>query len=202
MTRADIDIYRYLGRDHGLAVGLAAVLDGLDPATAGHRGLAAVPSVGRPAGGKLVPHRLAAREGISLLWFAGHAAAEPGCDSGSGLTGRRALALAAVRIGLLCRMLDLAVEHLSTRTFGGSPIIGQQLVAGAIADVVTEIEALSAAPVDDRISPAAAWARHERLTAAGWTVSQMFAAAGFIADHPARALHVSALVADVWVGRR
>ena len=185
---------RELGRDRGLAAGLGAVLDGLDPAAAGIQGLVAVPSADLPMHARTVPHRLAAREGVSLLRF-------PRSGSGPGLTGQRALALAAVRIGVLTRMLALAAEHLAGRTFGGSPIIGQQLVAGALADVAAEIEALSAAPGAAAATPAAAWARHERLTAAGWTVIQMFAAAGYVTDHPARSLHVSTLVADVWIGR-
>jgi len=190
----DLDECRELGREHGLAAGLAAVLDGLDPEIVGHRGLVAVPSADRPAHAHPVPNHLAALEGISLLRY-------PGSASGSGLTGCWLLALAAVRIGVLGRMLALAADHLSARTFGGSPIIGQQLVVGAIADVVTDLETLSAAPPDDAITPEAGWARHERLTASGWSVLQMFAAAGYIADHPARALHVSTLVADVWIGR-
>lgn len=194
MNEPDLDECRELGREHGLEAGLAAVLDGLDPETVGHRGLVAVPSADRPAHARPVPNHLATLEGISLLRY-------PGPASGSGLTGRRLLALAAVRIGVLGRMLALAADHLAARTFGGSPIIGQQLVVGALADVVTELEALSAAPTDDAITPAAGWARHERLTASGWSVLQMFAAAGYIADHPARALHVSTLVADVWISR-
>ncbi len=194
MSGADLAQCRRLGRDGGLAACLGAVLDGLDPAAAGLQGLAAVPSAALPANSRTVPHRLAAGEGISLL-RAGRVGA------GRGLTGRRAAALAAVRIGVLERMLDLAVSHLSGRTFGASPIIEQQLVLGAVADVAAQIEALAAAPAGDDLAPAAAWARHERLTAAGWTVLQLFGACGYVADHPARSLHVSTLVADVWIGR-
>ncbi|MFD1046228.1 acyl-CoA dehydrogenase family protein, partial [Kibdelosporangium lantanae] len=96
----------------------------------------------------------------------------------------------------LARMLDLAVERLSGRTFAGVPLIDQQLVAGAVADVVTDLELLRAAHYEKSAADL-----HERVTEAGWTVTRMFGAEGYVADHPVRALYVSALVADIWIPR-
>ncbi|MBX7266516.1 hypothetical protein KIF24_11045 [Micromonospora sp. Llam7] len=115
-----------------------------------------------------------------------------------------------MRIGVLTSLLHLAVERLAGRTFRGVPLIEQQLVVGAVADVVTELE-LSAAALDDTrdghdggdtappVEVAACW--HERLTEAGWTVARLLGAEGYLATHPARSLYVSTLVADVWVPR-
>jgi hypothetical protein len=176
--------------DMGLAAGLAAVLDGLDPAVEAPHGIAVLPVANAPEGARIVPNALVAREGMSVVRYLA-----PG--PGRGLTGDRAAALAEVRLGLLARMLDLAVERLSGRTFAGVPLIDQQLVVGAVADVLTELDLLRATRSDS-----AAADLHERVTDAGWTVTRMFGAEGYIADHPARCLYVSALVADIWIPRR
>lgn len=217
MTGADLTGYRDLGRDHGLAAGLAAVLDGLDPAAVAPQRLAVLPAADLPADVHVLPHPLAARDGLAVVRFP--VPAEGDATPGAGLRGRRALALAAVRIGVLTSLLHLAVERLAGRTFRGVPLIDQQLVVGAVADVVAELE-LSTAALDDArdrrapddgagsgdggdaeppVEVAAGW--HERLTEAGWTVARLFGAEGYLATHPARSLYVSTLVADVWLPR-
>jgi len=178
-------------RDLGLAVGLAEVLDGLDPAAAGPQGIAVLPVVSAPEGARIVPNPIVAREGLSIVQYL-----TPG--TGGGLTGHRAAALAEVRLGLLARMLDLAVERLSGRTFAGVPLIDHQLVAGAVANVLTDLDLLAATQYDDNTGADL----HERVTEAGWTVTKLFGAEGYIADHPVRCLYVSALVADIWIPRR
>jgi hypothetical protein len=189
------DRLRDLGRDHGLAAGLAAVLDGLDPALAAAHRLAVLPVADLPDGAHPVPNDLAAREGLAVVRLRATDA-----PMGAGLTGHRVDALAAVRVGVLARMLDLAVERLAGRRFDGVPLIEQQVVRGAVADVVTGIELATATRVE--LAPAAVWAaQHEHLTELGWTVTRFFGAEGYIADHPARSLYVSALVADVWIAR-
>jgi hypothetical protein len=171
-----------------LGVGLADVLAGLDIAATAINGVAVVPAGDVPDGAQVVPHSLAEREGLALIRIP--------FTHGPGLVGRRAAALAEVRLGLLRQMLDLAVERLAGRTFAGVPLIDQQLVIGALADVVTGVEVASSLADD---APAAA--RHEWLTEAGWTVTKFFGAEGYIADHPVRSLYVSTLVADVWIAR-
>lgn len=79
------------------------------------------------------------------------------------------------------------------------PLTELQLVQGATADVVTVLHTAAAARPDT--APEAVAALHEQLTDAGWTVARFFGAEGYLATHPARALHLSALTADVWVPR-
>ncbi len=190
--------YSDLGRDHGLAAGLAAVLDGLDPAASAPNRLAVLPAtVSLPAGAHVLPNALAAREGLAVVRFEAGVAA---FGRARGLTGQRAAALAAVRLGVLTRLLEQAVARLTGRHFGGIPLIEQQLVAGTVADVVAGIELSAALHVDDAPADVTA-AEHERLTDAGWAVTRLFGAEGYIADHPARSLYASTLVADVWVAR-
>ncbi|WP_344588875.1 acyl-CoA dehydrogenase family protein, partial [Kitasatospora paracochleata] len=155
-----------------------------------------------------VPHPFAAFEGLALVRF-------PHSTGGPGLTGGRAAALESVRIGLLSHLLDLAVDRLKERRFGGVPLIDHQLVSAAVADAVIEIElavagvsagasagaaaGAAAGSVADDGSAGSVRARHERLTGAGWTVTRLFGAAGYLTDHPVRALHLSALAADLWL---
>ncbi|GAA2742136.1 acyl-CoA dehydrogenase family protein [Kitasatospora cinereorecta] len=201
---------RELGRSGGLAAGLTAVLDGLDPAATAPAGVALLPVALLPgsrspaAAAVPVPHPFAAFEGLALVRF-------PHSARGPGLTGGRAAALASVRIGLLSHLLDLAVDRLKERRFGGVPLIDHQLVSAAVADAVIEIElavagvsagasaGAAAGSVADDGSAGSVRARHERLTGAGWTVTRLFGAAGYLTDHPVRALHLSALAADLWL---
>lgn len=194
--------YFELGRDRGLAAGLAAVIDGLDPAIAAPGGVAILPTTSLPmtslpGGAHVLPHVVAAREGLTVVRFD---LGIPGAGQARGLTGQRGGALAAVRLGVLARLLDQAVQRLACRRFGGVPLIDQQLVAGTVADATILIEL--SATLDLADAPEAAMAaQHERLTDAGWAVTRLFGAQGYIADHPALALYASTLVADLWVAR-
>lgn len=190
--------YRDLGWALDLAAGLAAVLDGLDPEAVAPEGLAVLPTVGLPAGARVLPHALVARDGLSVVRFPRR---PEGTGCGRGLTGSRVAALAAVRLGVLSRMLDMAVRRLAGRRFGGVPLIDKQLVVGAVADVVTDLELSAATSVEYETAAEIAAAQHERLTEAGWVVARFFGAEGYLADHPVRTLYVSTLIADVWVPR-
>jgi hypothetical protein len=197
----DVQHYRDLGREQGLAAGLAAVLAGLDVAAEAPEGFAVLPAAGLPEGAGVLTHPFAALEGLALVRFPTDQDSPRHAERGRGLTGPRAAALAAVRIGVLDRMADAAVERLAVRRFGGVPLIDLQFVAGALADVAVEIELAMAAAEDGDVSDDVGWSRHERLTEAGWTVARLFGAEGFLTGHPARSLHLSALVADSWVAR-
>ncbi|MFF9063190.1 acyl-CoA dehydrogenase family protein [Streptomyces sp. NPDC014882] len=186
--------FRDLGREGGLAVGLTAVLEGLDPASEAPGDAAVLPLSAVGADADVRPHPFAALDGLALVRFP-----RSGAGPGPGLTGRRAALLAAVRVGVLSRMLDTAVRRLSSRRFGGVPLIEHQLVGGALADLVTEMETDAAMP--DSPSAEAAWDRHERLTEAGWAATRLFGAEGYITDHPARCLYLSVLTADLWLAR-
>ncbi|MFJ6215526.1 acyl-CoA dehydrogenase family protein [Streptomyces sp. NPDC092296] len=215
---AELRRYRELGREGGLAAGLGAVLAGLDVAGVAPGGVAVLPTAvlaGQVGAGQVeagqveagqveagqvevLPHPFAGLEGLSLVRFAARSA---GAGTGAGLTGRYAAALAAVRIGVLSRMVDAAVARLEARRFGGLPLIERQLVGGALADVVTEIEVAAAAAAHGDMPAEAAWAQHERLTEAGWATTRLFGAEGYLIDHPVRSLHLSALTADLWLPR-
>ncbi|MEU3731517.1 acyl-CoA dehydrogenase [Streptomyces sp. NPDC033538] len=191
----DVSVCRELGHREGLAAGLAAVLDGLPLDRAAPRGLVAVPRRVAPASAIPVSLPLVHSEGIEVLRIEG--------PVGPGLTGTRAAALAAVRLGVLSHLLELAVVRLSRREFARAPIIERQLVTGEIADLVTETEELTAAleRADDGVPLGVSAAWHTRLDGLGWRVAMFFGAEGYITDHPARSIHVSALVANVCVAQ-
>lgn len=189
--------YRDLGWALDLAAGLAAVLDGLDPGAAAQEGLAVLPTADVPAGARVLPNALTARDSLSVVRLA----RPGGTGYGRGLTGSRAAALAAVRLGVLSRMLDMAAGRLAGRHFGGVPLVDQQLVVGAVADVVTDLELSAATFAGDGTAAEVTVAQHERLTEAGWVVARFFGAEGYLADHPVRTLYVSTLIADIWVRR-
>ncbi|MFC9285565.1 hypothetical protein, partial [Streptomyces sp. NPDC057052] len=92
-----------LGREGGLAAGLAAVLEGLDPASEAPGNAAVLPLSAVGADADVRPHPFAALDGLALVRFT-----RSGAGPGSGLTGRHAALLAAVRVGVLSRMVDTA----------------------------------------------------------------------------------------------
>ncbi|UED82948.1 acyl-CoA dehydrogenase family protein [Streptomyces profundus] len=186
-----------LARDEGLAAGLAAAVADTEVAATAPGRFAAVPARSVPDGAPVRRHRVADHEGVVFLETPGSPDGATGAADALLAVGRR---LAAVRIGLTRRLLDQAVEHLSGRLAGDEPLIRKQLVVGAVADTVAELELLREqilAP-DDPVAVADA---HGRLDDLGWEVLKLFGAAGYIADHPARALHVSVLVGNTWVVR-
>jgi hypothetical protein len=185
-----------IGRTEGLAAGLAAVLDGRDVAATapGRYAALAAQSTARLGSAATLKHSLAEREHVVFAELPG-----PRPPAGPALAEIGAL-LAAVRLGVLRRTLDLAVEHLSARDGGGEPLIRKQLVTGAVADVIAEVELLRE-QIPGHRDPAALGDLHDRIDELGWLVAKLFGAAGYIADHPVRALYVSALCANTWIGR-
>jgi len=188
-----------IARGEGLAAGLGAALDGAgltgEVATAVAPGrYAAVPAGYAPAGLPVCGHSIADLEGIAFVQCA---AVRP---PGPAALAEFARLLAAVRLGLLRRLLDMAVAHLSERTSGDEPLIRKQLITGTIADVMAGIE-LARVTADCHLDHDARADLHSRLDDLGWEVTKLFGAAGYITDHPVRALYVSALVASAWIDR-
>lgn len=203
-------------RTEGLAAGLTLALTGFDAAAMAPGRYAAVSAKTAPDAVPVVTHSLASSEDVVFIdcgrasrsRHGQDAAATPEalCSGGAGLAefGRR---LAAVRLGLTRRLLDAAVEHLSERYGGGEPLVRKQLVTGTIADIISGIELLrqyaclspADTPAADTPQLAALADLHAQITDLDEKVIGLFGAAGFIADHPVRALHVSALVANTWV---
>jgi hypothetical protein len=183
-----------IARDAGLAAGLAAALAGTPVQATAPGRYAAVPEADVPDGQSVRRHSLADREGIVFVECPGE---RP--HRGHGLVELGRL-LAAVRLGLVRRLLDQAVEHLGGRIVGDEPLLRKQLITGAIADVMAEVELLRAY-ADTQHEPEAVGELHLKLDELGWQVTQLFGAAGYIAEHPVRALHVSTLVANTWIDR-
>jgi hypothetical protein len=185
-----------IGRTEGLAAGLASVLDGRDVAATapGRYAALSAQSADRLGSAVALKHSLAEREDVIFAELP-----SPRPPAGPALAEIGAL-LAAVRLGVLRRTLDLAVEHLSARDGGGEPLIRKQLVTGAVADVIAEVELLRE-QIPGHRDPAALGDLHDRIDELGWLVAKLFGAAGYIADHPVRALYVSALCANTWIGR-
>lgn len=183
------------GREGGLAAALAAVLRGTAPAELAPGRFAAVPADLLPEGAQAPADQLVVREGIAFLAVPG-GRREPDPDALLEL-GRR---LAAARLGVTRRLLDEAVRHLSERSAGDEALVRKQLVVGTIADVAAQIELLRelAGNVTGTRSLADL---HDRISELDWQVAGLFGAAGYIADHPARALYVSEVVAGSWIAR-
>ena len=143
----------------GLAAGLRAILDPLAPVPVTPEGYTLLPA-GCPAlferpGLTVLPHALAATEGLVLVRLEAWARGATGpdgalrpraCGGGAqppracGGGARYALPLVAVRMGLLRRMLDAAVAHLAGRQSDGAPLTARQLVQAAVADAATTLE--------------------------------------------------------------
>jgi hypothetical protein len=183
-----------IARDDGLAAGLAAALAGTEVTATAPGRYAAVPRRDVPDGAAVRTHSLADLEDIVFVECPGE---RPVGTYGLGEIGRL---FASVRIGMVRRLLDQAVEHLSGRIVGDEPLIRKQLITGAVADIMAELELLRAY-VRTQHDPDALGDLHAQLDDLGWQVTQFFGAAGYMADHPVRALYVSALVANTWIDR-
>ncbi|PWI44818.1 acyl-CoA dehydrogenase family protein [Streptomyces sp. ICBB 8177] len=192
----------------GLTQALAAARDGVSPPGR----VAALPAGRVPPGAAVVRNRLAEREGIGCFVWPGRETERPhhlrpvrqaeridhDGESG-GATAEFAVLLGAVRLGATRRLLEHAVGHLSGRTAGGEPTIRKQLVLGTVADVMTGVEAARHALLTGAGVPEAVADTHERLTELDWETTKLLGASGYLADGPARAAHVSRLLADCWV---
>lgn len=182
------------GRDAGLAAGLGLMLSGTAVAATAPGRYAAIPAQDLPDGAAARRHRLADDEGIVFLECPGE---RPLGAHGLVEIGRL---LAAVRLGLVRRVLDHAVEHLSGRLSGGEALIRKQLITGSVADVMAGVELLRAYAWAQR-EPAALADVHTQLDDLGWEVAKLLGAAGYLADSPGRSLYVSSLVAGTWIPR-
>lgn len=183
-----------IARTDGLAAGCAVALSEVDVMATAPGRWAAVPVAQVPDGAPVRSHSLASREHVVFLECPRKRPAWTDRLIGIGR------ALAAVRLGVARHVLDLACEHLSGRDGGGEPLVRKQLVIGAIADAMTDLELLRQ-HVETESSRLAIADLHDGLDEVGWQITQLFGAAGYLADHQARALYVSSLVANTWVDR-
>ncbi|MEV7805583.1 acyl-CoA dehydrogenase family protein [Microbispora sp. NPDC088329] len=212
-TRPDIGHVEHVGRTEGLAAAVTVLLGPAPDEVCAGRGHVALPA-GLAAGVRrwrvdgtawervlLTPieHPLAASAGFDLLSVtpAGAPADAPGVRPPAELAPELVAGLAAARLGVARRLLDLAIEHLTRRHADGEPIIRRQLVQGTVADALAAIDMCR--HMARQASAPAAGRLHARIGEIGWWIATLFGAAGYLTDHPAAELYVSELVADVWV---
>lgn len=177
----------------GLAAGLTAAFRGVD-ALAPPGQIAAFPSAMVAAGAVVMPHQLAADEGISFI----HSGAPPA--SGTELT-RFGARLGAVRLGGTRRLLAAATTHLAGRQAGGEPTIRKQLVLGTLADAATAIDAARQCLLVAEQLPAAVTDTHDRLNALDWELAKLFGGSGYLTNSPTRSAYVARLVANCWIAQ-
>ena len=183
------DRFAGLGRTEGLAGGLRAILaEGL-PVPRSATGLTLVPEGG---GHEAAPHALAEAAGLRMVRLA------PSPERSDHEETRTAVLLAAVRLGVIERLLELAVQRLASRHVDGVPLTDKQLVQGTIAEAVASIE-LCRRGLCTAAGPAAAEALHARLADAGWSIVALFGASGYLRDHATLDFYAAELVHDAWV---
>lgn len=194
-----VDDCEDVGYASGLSAGLAkavADLNDADLVTAARGGFAAVPLSRVRDGATVVEHWIAAAEGVAFLDVrlpAGLAVLRHAGDRPE-VVGLR---LAAVRIGLVRKLLDDALPRPAQES-----LLGYRLTLRAIADIVAAVESLRRQLVDMAWFPSRVDVVevHRRLTRLDWQVARLFGPAGYQPTHPVRVLFVAELVANTWVG--
>ncbi|RSN29162.1 hypothetical protein DMC61_21925 [Amycolatopsis sp. WAC 04169] len=213
MSPTVVEDLRSTSEAEGLAAGLRLLLAGGVPAPCSSRGLTLVPTgvdgsiVGWTLPGAWLPaedavvtvlsHELIATEGLALVEVSNWDRARPGDPPSADRTG---LLLAAVRLGLTEHMLDVAVRHLGGRQADGKPLTDKQLLRGAIADVLVELETCRYGLRSSADHPAVAAELHARLDTAARSIRTFFGAEGYLRDHPVRCLYFAELVHTTWTG--
>lgn len=196
----DVAGYELVGYTSGLSAGLTkalADLDDVDLMAAAHAGWAAVPAQRVHEGASVLEHHMATSEGVAILDVrlpAGLVPLRPAGDRPE-VVGLR---LAAVRIGLARKLLDLAIGALT----GGRPPLHHMLLLGAITDVLGALASLRGHLENAVLRPVRTTVVdvHRRLTQLDWQVAKLFGLRGDLADHPVRALFVAELAANTWLG--
>ncbi|WFE32654.1 hypothetical protein [Micromonospora sp. WMMD975] len=109
-------------------------------------------------------------------------------------------ALAGLRLGLSEALLDLTVAHLGDRRAGDTPLLLQQMIKGALADVVTEQIEIKVRLTGTPPPAGSLAALHRQITTADRMLLRLLGASGFVADGPGLAVNASELLADAWIG--
>lgn len=199
-----------IARRDGLAAGLTAAFDLREPVACSRQGRTLVPpgllpvigswSIGgvtHPAAGCRVEIEPSAPARLEQLI---RVRVTPVPPAPAGSTGRPpargAVALAAVRAGLDRRLLAGAIDTLARRVSEGAPLTDRQLVRAEIAEIAVVLEMVEAA-LAAGMTPAQAPLWHDELDRADQALARLFGGAGYLDDHPARALRLVALLRDV-----
>lgn len=201
-----------IARRDGLAAGLTAAFDLGEPVACSPQGRTLIPPALLPVVGgwsiggvdhpaahcrvEIEPHVLARLERLELVRVS-TAASPPAAPVGAGRPGARGpAALVAVRAGLDRRLLALVIDALSGRISAGAPLTERQLVRAEIAEIAIVVETVeSALAAGMTADQARLW--HDELDRADQVLARLFGAAGYLDDHPARALRLVALIRDV-----
>ncbi|TGZ03526.1 hypothetical protein [Streptomyces rhizosphaericola] len=110
-----------------------------------------------------------------------------------------ALGLARLRLGLSEALLDRCLEHLSGRSFGGSPLLVRQLVQDGLAEALTDhLELGELLAPEARLSAGELAALHRAVTRTDQVLLRLLGGHGFRTDGPGQSAHVSELLADVY----
>jgi hypothetical protein len=196
-------------RRDGLAAGLTAAFDPTEPLPCSPGGRTLLPGALLPAvaawavaGGTVLsadchvdvrPHAVAESEDLALVEVTAHRPSRGPGASGSGWPRK----LLAVRLGMDRRLLRLAIDHLSNRTFDGAPLIDRQLVRAEIAEIAIALESVETA-LDAPQAGRETAIGHADVDIADRALTRLFGAAGYLDDHPVRALRLIALIRDVY----
>ncbi|PWS48579.1 hypothetical protein DKT74_02605, partial [Streptomyces sp. ZEA17I] len=110
-----------------------------------------------------------------------------------------ALGLARLRLGLSEALLDRCLEHLSGRSFGGSPLLVRQLVQDGLAEALTDhLELGELLAPEARLTAGELAALHRAVTRTDRVLLRLLGGHGFRTDGPGQSAHVSELLADVY----
>jgi hypothetical protein len=196
-TDGHVDGCELAGYHVGLSAGLGKALGDLsddDLVAVARGGFVVVPAERVHEDATVVEHGLAAAEGVAIL----------DVRLPTGLTVLRhpgdrpeivGLRLAAVRIGLVRKVLDHALAQPAER---GSLLLRRRLSLHVIGDIVAVLESLRSQltgfPTRADVS-----ALHARLTQLDWRVAGLFGPDGYLPDSPVRALFVAELATTTWV---
>jgi Acyl-CoA dehydrogenase, C-terminal domain len=192
-----------LGRTAGLACGLRAILADGRPVPRGASGLALIPAddaePAREAAATGPAGSLAEAAGLRVTRLAPPPRQSQDTDTytGTDTDTETAILLAAVRLGVTARLLDLAIEHLTARQVEGAPLTDKQLIQVAVAEAAASLE-LCRRGLSSAGTLAAAEQLHERLAETGWSVVTLFGASGFLREHAALQYYAAELVHDAW----
>ncbi len=108
--------------------------------------------------------------------------------------------LAGLRLGLSEALLDATVAHLGERRVGDTALLLQQMIKGALADVVTEQLEIRTVLTGVPPSIGTLLDLHRQITRTDRMLLRLLGARGFVADGPGSVVNASELLADAWIG--
>ncbi|MFF4399823.1 hypothetical protein [Streptomyces sp. NPDC001480] len=112
-------------------------------------------------------------------------------------------ALAWLRLGMSEQLREVCLAHLAGRQVDGSPLLMQQMVKGALADVLIEhleIEGVLDELMAGALDEVAVARLQEQITRADRALLRLLGAHGFTLEGPGAAAYASEVLADVYGG--